>query len=93
MALKMFGCSCFPLLGPYDQLKLQLKSSQCVNLGASPTHKDHKYLNREGKQFISKDVKFDEVGFPFSKIFPTIHDHKLTDILSSHTNVLSEGKL
>lgn len=60
MSLKLFGCSCFPLLSPYNQHKLQFKSNQYVYLGVSPTHKGHKYLIVEGRIFISKDVKFNE---------------------------------
>lgn len=75
MDLKVFECSYFPLLKPYNQLKLQFRSSQCVYLGVSPTHKGHKCLKIKGKVFISKDGEFNEAEFPFSKLFPTILDH------------------
>lgn len=87
MALKVFRLLCSPFLRPYNQHKLHFRKNYCVYLGVSPTHKGHKCLNAEGNFFIFKDVKFNEIEFPCSKLFPTIYDHKLTGIHSSHTNV------
>lgn len=36
----------------------------CV-LGYSPQHKGYKYLDKTGKNFISRDVRFDEKYFPY----------------------------
>ncbi|XP_019435087.1 PREDICTED: uncharacterized protein LOC109341601 [Lupinus angustifolius] len=64
--LKVFGCACFPLLRPYNNHKLQLRSSQCTFLGYSSMHKGYKCLSKEGRLYISKDVVFNENIFPYA---------------------------
>lgn len=51
------------------------------------THKGYKCLSVEGMIFMSKDVKFNEAEFPFSKLFATSFDHKVIDTHTNHTNV------
>lgn len=67
--LRVFGCACFPCLWPYNQHKLQHRSTECVYLGPSPQHKGHKFLSAEGRIYISKDVLFNEMKFPFPSLF------------------------
>lgn len=68
-AIKTFGCACFPFLRPYNRHKFQYRSAECVYLGVSPTHKGHKCLDSTGRIFISKDVLFNEIRFPYNQIF------------------------
>lgn len=67
--LRTFGCLCFPHIRPYNQHKLQFRSTPCINLGISPMHRGYKCLSKEGHIFISKDVIFDETTFPYTSLF------------------------
>jgi histone deacetylase 1/2 len=40
-SLRVFGCSCYPLLAPFGRSKLNFKSTRCVFLGYSTNHKLH----------------------------------------------------
>jgi hypothetical protein len=69
--LRVFGCSCWPNLCPYNKTKLSFRSKECVFLGYSSMHKGYKCLDPEsGRVYISQGVIFDENIFPFSKIPP-----------------------
>nr|KYP34572.1 Retrovirus-related Pol polyprotein from transposon TNT 1-94 [Cajanus cajan] len=68
--LRVFGCSCFPHLWPYNKTKLQFRSQECVFLGYSTSHKGYKCLAPSGRIFISKDVIFCENHFPYPSMFP-----------------------
>lgn len=70
--LRVFGCSCFPHLHPYNQHKLQYRSQECVYLGLSPHHKGHKCLVPNGRIYISKDVVFIEASFPYQSLFISV---------------------
>ncbi|KAK2376058.1 hypothetical protein QL285_076895 [Trifolium repens] len=67
--IKVLGCLCFPHLRPYNRHKLQFRSSPCVYLGVSPQHKGHKCLDSQGRIYISKDVIFHELKFPYMSLF------------------------
>jgi hypothetical protein len=67
--LRVFGCSCWPNLRPYNKIKLSFRSKECVFLGYSSLHKGYKCLDPDsGRVYISRDVTFDENIFPFSKL-------------------------
>jgi len=83
--IQCFGCSCFPLLRPYNKHKLQfcLKS---VSLGYSTSHKGYKCLASNGHLYVSK-VIFNEHRFPYLDLFPpksnTTHSASTPDISPS----------
>ena len=63
--MKVFGCSCYPYLRPYNHHKLQFRSGKCVFLGYSSLHKGYQCLHPSGRVYISNHVIFDESSFPF----------------------------
>jgi histone deacetylase 1/2 len=67
--LRIFGSACFPLLRPYNSSKLSFRSSECVFIGYSSTHKGYKCLDPSGRVYISKDVLFNEFRYPYSELF------------------------
>ena len=67
--LKVFGCSCFPYLRPYNKHRLAFKTSKCVFLGDSPFHKGYKCLHPSGRIYIARSVTFDEHSFPYQQLF------------------------
>jgi hypothetical protein len=71
LALRVFGCACWPNLHPYNQHKLQFRSKQHVFLGYNNQNKGFKCLDvAEGRVYISRDVVFDETVYPFAKLNP-----------------------
>lgn len=69
--LCVFGCVCFPFLCPYNRFKMQYWSTECVYFGPSPQHKGYKFLSPEGRIYVSKNVVFNEIKFPYPSFFPT----------------------
>ena len=69
--LETFGCACFPLLRPYHTHKLNFRSQECLFQGYSSSHKGYKCLSSSGRVYISKDVLFNELRFPYSELFPS----------------------
>lgn len=52
-SLRVFGCKCFPFLGPYMKDKLDLKSLLCVFLGYNEKYKGYIYFHPStGKVYI-----------------------------------------
>lgn len=80
--LRVFGCACWPNLRPYNNRKLMFRSKQCVFLGYSVQHKGVKCLDvSTGRVYISRDVVFDEIQFPFEKLHPNAGALLLKEIL------------
>ena len=69
--LRTFGCACFPLLRPYHTHKLNFWSQECLFLGYSLSHKGYKCLSSSDRIYISKDVSFNELRFPYTDLFPS----------------------
>jgi len=56
-------------LKPYHTHELDFRSQECVFLGYSSSHKGYKYLSSTGRIYISKDVLFNELRFPYLDLF------------------------
>lgn len=82
--LKVFGCLCYLLLRPYNKHKLQFRSLPCVFLGFATRHKGYKCVDRTGRIYISRHVRFDERVFPYANgTFGNISSNSFADILSN----------
>ena len=66
---KVFGCSCFPLLKPYNQHKFDFHTQNSVFISYSPLYKNYKCLDKSGKVFIASHVTFNESKFPYTELF------------------------
>ena len=66
---KVFGCSCYPYLRPYNSHKFSFRSTKCLSLGYSPTHKGYRFLSPSGRIYVAKSVTFNENDFPYSTLF------------------------
>ena len=63
--LKIFSCSCFPFLRPFNDYKLQFWSCECVFIGYNSQHKGYLRLDHtSGRIYISRHVVFNELFFP-----------------------------
>jgi histone deacetylase 1/2 len=68
-SLRVFGCTCWPNIRPYNSRKLAFRSKRCAFLGYNNMHKGYKCLDiSSGRVYISQDAIFDEVVFPFSEL-------------------------
>jgi hypothetical protein len=91
-SLRIFGCSCWPNLRPYNTRKLAFRSTQCVFLGYSSLHKGFKCLEpSSGRVYISRDVVFDENIFPFSELHPNVGARLREEILLLPDHLLNSG--
>jgi hypothetical protein len=95
--LHTFGCACWPNFRPFNTHKLQFCSKQCVFLGYNNLHKGFKCLDVvEGWVYISHDVVFDEIVYPFSKLNPNTGSRLRSEVLLLPIDsqpCLSGGKL
>ncbi|TXG73616.1 hypothetical protein EZV62_002195 [Acer yangbiense] len=67
--LKTFGCACFPYLRDTNKHKLDFHTSICLFLGYSLLHHGYKCLSSSGRIFISRNVLFHELEFPYHSLF------------------------
>ncbi|KAI0505062.1 hypothetical protein KFK09_016019 [Dendrobium nobile] len=74
--LRTFGCLCFPWLKHQAPNKLSSRSSECIFLGYSPSHKGYRCFNMAtNKILISRHVIFHESIFPYSASATTATSH------------------
>ena len=67
--LKAFGCACFPHLVPYNKHKLMPISVKYVFIGYDLHYKGYRCLDPiTDRVYISRNVAFDELTFPFSEL-------------------------
>lgn len=67
--LRIFGCTYFPLLRPYNTHKLQPHTKPCVFLGYPTYSKGYICLEPSSHRiFISRHALFNELEFPFSTV-------------------------
>ena len=68
--LRTFGCTCFPLLTPYNSNRLQPKTKSCIFLGYPPFSKGYLYLNQStNRLYTSRNVLFNESQFSIAHTF------------------------
>lgn len=80
--LRVFGCLCYPNVSSITPHKLSPRSTPCVFLGFSPSHKRYRCLNLSThKIIIPRHVTFDEATFPFSCL-PHPSNHNYTFLYS-----------
>jgi hypothetical protein len=98
-SIRVFWCTCWPNLRPYNSHELPLCSLRCVFIGYINLHKGYTCLDiSTGCVYISRDVIFDEAIFPFSELKPNTGARYIAEVLllpneratleSSMTNIL-----
>jgi len=66
--LRTFGCLCFPFLRPYNNHKLDFRSSPCVFFCYSSSHLGYRCFDIEShRMYISRHVFFHVHVFPYDK--------------------------
>lgn len=61
--LRVFYCSCFLLLKPYNQHKLDFHTQKYIFIVHSPLHKGYNCFDKSGKVFITRHLTFNESKF------------------------------
>ncbi|KAM2011562.1 hypothetical protein ACFX1T_023520 [Malus domestica] len=82
--LRVFGCSCYPLLRPYNSTKLQPRTTKCVFLGYASKFKGYISFEVAKKRvYISRHVIFYEFEFPYSNLV-SFDQPVISPVLTSH---------
>lgn len=86
-SLRVFGCPCYPFLRPYNNSKLQFRSSKCIFVGYSHSHKGYLCMHSSGRCYISETVQFNKSDFPSQSYFhqsldSTSHSHYIQPQIS-----------
>ena len=91
--LRTFGCLCFPFLCPYNNHKLDFRSSSCVFFGYNSSHLGYRCFDIEShRMYISRHVRFHEHVFSFdkseqiAKVSAQTHTPSLVTILPNLTH-------
>ena len=86
----MFGCSCYPLLRPYNKHKLECHSKEYVHFGKNAFHKGYVCLDKDtGKTFVYKQVIFDKSSFPIQQITIVSIGSSVPSLVLLLSNVMS----
>ena len=91
--LRVFGCSCYPWLRPYNKHKLEDRSLRCVFLGYSTSQSAYFCLHiPTGRIYTSRHVQFDEQTFPFyvatsAVLIEEEHEQDLLTSTPTHTTL------
>lgn len=62
----------FSYLRPYNNYKLQYRSTKCLFVGYTDLHKGYKCLSPSGRLYIADIVHFNVDEFPYDIIFPSV---------------------
>ncbi|KAM1789190.1 hypothetical protein ACFX11_039377 [Malus domestica] len=82
--LRIFGCACYPLLKPYNDTKLQAKTTKCLFLGYATKYKGYIcYEVSKQRIYISRHVVFDESQFPYTNLLVHTTPSSLTSCIPS----------
>ena len=91
--LRTFGCLCFPFLCPYNNHKLDFRSSPCVFFCYNSSHLGYRCFDIEShRMYISRHVRFHEHVFSFdkseqiAKVSAQTHTPSLVTILPNLTH-------
>ena len=82
--LKVFGCTCFPYLKPYNKHKFAFETSKCLFLGYSTFHKGYRCFHPSGRIYIARSVVFDENLFPYQSLFAQSGNKTSSPAIQSH---------
>ena len=93
--LKVFGCTCYPLLRPYTHHELENRTKECLFLGYSTVSKGYLCLNLTTNHlYTSRHVLFNESKFLFmsftasksaTDVSQLSHDIWLSNLLYLHS--------
>jgi hypothetical protein len=84
--LRTFGCSCYPLLQPYNRHKLMFRSKKCIFLKYSSNYQGYRCLDPATKRiYLSRHVVFDETTFPAQDWISPLQHPSASDLLTSGT--------
>ncbi len=90
--IRVFGCLCFPNTVATSPHKLAPRSSACVFLGFSKTHRGYRCMDLNTKRVhISRHVVFDETTFPFKNQTKTTQPNPDTDPSPAILSYLQEA--
>lgn len=64
--LKALECLCYPSLCPYNNHKLQPRSTICTFIGYSNIHNGYKCFSFDNRLYISRHVLFHETLFSYA---------------------------